>query len=91
MFCTGPRNDIVAVAIQHEDTDVEISCRFFTRFEGEPLCEIAYSMNPSNDVYISKSSVLPSLEPNKTYDFEIRAVNGGPNFKVLGTFETGII
>ena len=86
LFFTGPRNDLLDVEIRYEYSDVEVSCRPFTRFEGEPLCEIAYSMDPSSDSYTSESSVL---EPSKTLYFEVLTMGGILDVKVMGSFETG--
>ena len=81
------------IEIRYDFTDVEISCRPLIRFEGELLYEITYSVDPYshsyNHSYISESSVLLSLEPNKTYYFEIHTTGGTLDVNVLGTFETG--
>ena len=68
---------------------MEISCRPLTRFEGEPHCDIAYSMDSYNYPYSSASNVLQSLEPNTAYFFKIHLQGGNLDVKVLGTFETG--
>ena len=97
ILCTDLINDGLDVEIQYnftnDFTDVEISCRSLTRLEGEFFYEIAYSMDPYSFSYnhscTYESSVLLSLEPNKTYYFEIHIVGGTLDVKVLGTFETG--
>ena len=87
--CTGPTNDLSAVEIHNKGTDVEISCRPLTRFEGEPHCDIAYGMDSYSYSYSSASSVLKSLDPNTRYVFEIHLQGGNIEVKVFGTFETG--
>ena len=43
----------------------------------------------NNHSYTSESIVVFSLEPNKTYYFEIHTVGGTLDLNVMGTFEAG--